>query len=285
MPIVLTVGSLHYDIMVEADHLPRKDETAIGSHWYPKFGGKGGNQAVAVARAGAVSRMVGAVGDDDFGVFLRQALAAAGVEHTHVALIPGTGSGMSVAIQDGAGDYAATIVSGANLRIDPASLGDPAIWVDVGLLVLQNEVPEAVNIASARAARRRGLRTVLNAAPFRALSPEFRSLVDVLVVNAVEAEMMGTDRVCCLHSAADAARSLAAQFESVIVTAGSKGLAAWGAADEILQLPAEKVTVVSSHGAGDAFIGTLSAALANGASLENACRTASAAAARHVAGG
>ena len=133
--------------------MPRKDETAIGSHWYPKFGGKGGNQAVAVARAGAVSRMVGAVGDDDFGVFLRQALAAAGVEHTHVALIPGTGSGMSVAIQDGAGDYAATIVSGANLRIDPASLGDPAIWVDVGLLVLQNEVPEAVNIAAARAAR------------------------------------------------------------------------------------------------------------------------------------
>ena len=57
---VLTVGSLHYDIMVKADHLPRKDETSVGSRWYPKFGGKGGNQAVAVARAGAVSRMFGA---------------------------------------------------------------------------------------------------------------------------------------------------------------------------------------------------------------------------------
>ena len=71
---VLTVGSLHYDIMVKADHLPRKDETSVGSRWYPKFGGKGGNQAVAVARAGAVSRMFGAVGEDDFGTFLRRAL-------------------------------------------------------------------------------------------------------------------------------------------------------------------------------------------------------------------
>ena len=58
MPITLTIGSLHYDIMVEAEHLPRPDETAIGSRWYPKFGGKGGNQAVAAAKAGAESRMI-----------------------------------------------------------------------------------------------------------------------------------------------------------------------------------------------------------------------------------
>ena len=85
--IVLVVGSLHYDIMVKADHLPRKDETAVGSLWYPKFGGKGGNQAVAVARAGATCRMFGAIGDDDFGKFLREqydawkaALKDAGIE-------------------------------------------------------------------------------------------------------------------------------------------------------------------------------------------------------------
>ncbi|MBI1171562.1 ribokinase [bacterium] len=283
-PTVLTVGSLHYDIMVRADHLPRRDETAIGSAWFPKFGGKGGNQAVAAARAGAVSRMVGATGDDDFGRFLRQNLTLWQVDDRFVATCADVGSGMSVAIQDGAGDYAATIVSGANLRIDPEMLDQEAVWDGVKIVVLQNEVPEEVNLAAARQARLRGIPTLLNAAPFRALGPEFRRLVDILVVNAVEAEMMGTPRVCCLHGAAEAAQKLADQFETVIVTAGKDGLAAWGAQDEVLQLPAEPVEVVSSHGAGDSFIGTLAAALAAGQGLEPACRAASSAAARHVAG-
>lgn len=281
-PTVLTVGSLHYDIMVQADHLPRKDETAVGSRWFPKFGGKGGNQAVAVARAGANSRMFGAVGDDEFGHFMRAALQAAGVDHSHVATLADVGSGMSVAILDAQGDYAATIVSGANLKTDPAALADAALWQDVGLLILQNEVPEALNIAAATAARARGIRTVLNAAPARALPPELVSNIDILVVNAVEAEMMGADLVCCLHSAADAAKGLAARFEAVIVTAGAKGLAAVGPDDEAFTLPAEKVRVVSSHGAGDAFIGALTAALVQGKSLSDAAKAASQAAALHV---
>lgn len=281
-PTVLTVGSLHYDIMVQADHLPRKDETAVGSRWYPKFGGKGGNQAVAVARAGANSRMFGALGDDDFGRFMRAALQAAGVDHRHVATLADVGSGMSVAILDAQGDYAATIVSGANLKTDPVALSDAALWQDVGLLILQNEVSEALNIAAATAARARGIRTVLNAAPARALPPELVSNIDILVVNAVEAEMMGADPVCCLHSAADAAKGLAARFEAVIVTAGAKGLAAVGPDDEAFTLPAEKVQVISSHGAGDAFIGALSAALVQGKSLSEAAKAASYAAALHV---
>ena len=283
LPVVLTVGSLHYDIMVLADHLPRKDETAVGSKWFPKFGGKGGNQAVAAAKAGVISRMVGAVGDDDFGVFLRRHLRQGGVEDQFVATLPGVASGMSVAIQDGAGDYAATIVSGSNLLIALDSLMG-LVWDDVSILVLQNEVPEAVNIAAASAARARGLRTLLNAAPYRALSAEFHGLIDILVVNAVEAEMMGTPKVCGLPSALDAAQQLADQFEMVIVTAGGEGLAAWGADDAAFKLPAEKVQVVSSHGAGDSFIGTLAARLAEGAGFEAACRTASHAAARHVSG-
>lgn len=284
MPTVLTVGSLHYDIMVEADHLPRKDETAVGSRWYPKFGGKGGNQAVAAAKAGAHSRMLGAVGDDSFGLFLRDALTKSEVDDRHITTVPGVGSGMSVAIQDADGDYAATIVSGANGHILPAGLTAEALWDGVKVLILQNEIPEAVNLLAATEARRRGVLTVLNAAPYRALGADFQRLVDILVVNAVEAEMMGTAPICCLHSAADAARTLADQFETVIVTAGALGLAAWGADDIALQIKADKVQVVSSHGAGDAFIGTLATGFAQGASLETACRAASTAAARHVAG-
>jgi ribokinase len=281
---VLVVGSLHYDIMVEASHLPRRDETAMGTRWYPKFGGKGGNQAVAAAQAGVTSRMFGAVGDDDFGRFLRGQLRARNVADEYVATLSGFGSGMSVAIQDAAGDYAATIVPGANLAADPKGLRDENLWRGVGLLILQNEVADLLNLTAAQHARARGIRTLLNAAPARELSVELIPLVDILVVNAVEAEMMGADRICCLHSAAEAARHLAARFETVIVTAGSLGLAALGAEDELFSLAAERVEVVSSHGAGDAFIGTLGARLVQNDGLAVACRAASHAAALHVAG-
>lgn len=282
--IVLVIGSLHYDIFVEADHLPRKDETAVGTRWFPKFGGKGGNQAVSASGNGVFARMVGAVGDDTFGAFLRQGLHRGGVDDRHVATVAGTGSGMSVAIMDGAGDYAATIVSGANLLISPEGLRNPEVWQDVALLVLQNEVPEAVNIASAAEARRRGIRTLLNAAPSRPMSPEFTQLVDILVINAVEAEMMGNAPINSLKDAAEAAEILADRFEAVIVTAGSLGLAAWGADDETFAIPAEKITVVSSHGAGDAFIGALAASIVQGSTFRAACASASRAAADHVAG-
>ena len=281
---VLVVGSLHYDIMVEADHLPRKDETSVGSRWYPKFGGKGGNQAVSAQAYGAVGRILGAVGADDFGAFLRARLGSSGVDHRFVATCDEVGSGMSVAIMDASGDYAATIVSGANLHIVCETLQNPEVWQDVGLLVLQNEVPEAINLHAAKAARARGIRTLLNAAPSRPLSLEFARLVDVLVVNAVEAEMMGASPITNLKAAAAAAKKLADRFESVIVTAGSLGLAAWSAEDEHFSIAAEKIDVVSSHGAGDAFIGALAACMVGGAKFKKACAAASHAAAEHVAG-
>jgi ribokinase len=284
-PVILVVGSLHYDIMVESTALPRKDETAIGTRWYPKFGGKGGNQAVAAARGGARVLMCGAVGDDDFGRFLRDHLRASGVDDRYVATIPDAGSGMSVAIMDTAGDYAATIVSGANLLIAPATLRDPDLWGGVAILVLQNEVPEAVNLVAAQEARARRIPTLLNAAPCRPVTAEFCALVDVLVVNAVEAEMMGTEPVISLASAAKAAQELASRFAAVIVTAGALGLSAVTGKAEAVTIPAEKVQAVSSHGAGDAFIGTLANRLAQGDSFAAACQAASSAAARHVSGG
>jgi ribokinase len=281
-PVILVVGSLHYDIMVEAAHLPRKDETAVGSRWYPKFGGKGGNQAISIAKTGIAARMYGAIGQDDFGRFLREALRAGGVEDRFVCEVAEAGSGMSVAIMDAAGEYAATIVSGANLLMSDSDLQNDALWDNVRMLVLQNEVPEAINHSAALQARRRGIRTLLNAAPSRPLSAAFSALVDILVVNAVEAEMMGADPVCCLHSATAAARKLASQFSSVIVTAGSLGLAAWTDTDDALTIPAKLVKAVSSHGAGDAFIGTFASRLVQGDTFELACHAASSAAARHV---
>ncbi|MFZ1470836.1 MAG: ribokinase [Paracoccaceae bacterium] len=279
----LIVGSLHYDIIVETSHLPRRDETAIGSRWYPKFGGKGGNQAVAARRQGVPARMVGAVGDDDFGRYLRAHLQNAGVDDQFVSDIAEIGSGISVALQEPGGDYAATIVSGANLQIDPLILSNPAVWRGVGLLILQNEVPDTVNIAAAQAARARNLPVILNAAPFRLLPHALLGLVTHLVVNAVEAEMLDAPPVTTLTTAANAAQHLSSMASHVIVTAGAQGLAVASAAQTV-SIPAEKINVRSSHGAGDTFIGTLAAALLQGATLPEACIHASRSAARHVAG-
>ena len=152
---VIVCGSLHLDIMLYAPALPRPDETVAGHRWRRKCGGKGGNQAVMAARAGARTAMIGRIGDDDFGDELVAHLDAVGVDRHEVAVDGTTGSGMSAAIVQDDGDYGAVIVSGANLRIDPTEAA--AAWERLGgarTLVLQNEAPEAVNIAVATRARR-----------------------------------------------------------------------------------------------------------------------------------
>ncbi|KMO22534.1 carbohydrate kinase [Methylobacterium platani JCM 14648] len=278
---MVVVGSLHYDITVDAPDRPRKGETVTGRRWAPRFGGKGGNQAAAAQAQGVATAMVGAVGDDDFGRGLLAGLDRAGVDRCAVAVLPGTGSGMSVAIFDDDGDYGAVIVSGANLAIAAEQIPDARL-AGARVLILQNEIPEAVNAAVARRARRLGLTTILNAAPARPFATDLADHVDVLVVNAIEAEMLGARPVASLPDAAAAARHLAARGGLVVVTAGGAGVALAGGRVAPVALPGLAVEVVSTHGAGDMFVGTFAARLARGAPLEEALRAANEAAARLV---
>jgi ribokinase len=280
---VVVVGSLHYDIMVDAPDRPRKGETVAGFAWRPKFGGKGGNQAVAAARAGALTRMAGVVGNDGFGNFLLAGLDAAGVDRTNVAVIDAAGSGMSVAISDAEGDYGAVIVSGANLLIPAALVEAQSLWHDARVLVLQNEVTEATNLVAARAARRADALVCLNAAPARPLVGELATLVDILVVNAVEAEMLSGVVVDSLDSARRAAAALRPPDGTAIVTAGGAGVAA-AAHDGEVALPAIPVNVASTHGAGDTFVGVLAEGIGADLSLDEALTRANQAAAAHVSG-
>jgi ribokinase len=277
---VVVVGSLHYDIMVDAPDRPRKGETLAGHRWAPKLGGKGGNQAVAARREGAATALVGAVGRDDFGTALLAGLDRAAVDRTRVAVLDGVGSGMSVAIVDRDGDYGAVIVSGANLAIEAAQL-DGTLLSRAKILVLQNEIPEDVNEAVARQARHHGVRTILNAAPARPFATGLAALVDILVVNAVEAEMLGGGPVEHLEGAAAAARRLATQFSAVLVTAGGDGVA-FCDGEGLRTLPGISVQVASTHGAGDAFVGTLAARLAAGDPIAVALTCANEVAARLV---
>ena len=280
-PAVIVVGSLHYDIMVDAPDRPRKGETIAGRSWSPKFGGKGGNQAVAARRLGVPTAMVGAVGDDNFGGALLTGLDRGRVDRTNVAVLNGVGSGMSVAIFDDDGDYGAVIVSGANLAIVPSS-AFAELLSRAKVLVLQNEIPEVVNEAVARLARGLGVTTILNAAPARPFATSLPDLVDILIVNAIEAEMLGGGPVSSLETAAGAAERLAATFKSVVVTAGGNGVASFGHSGHGFQLPGIKVAVASTHGAGDTFVGTLAARLAVGDLFEAALSIANREAAKLV---
>src|SRR5690348_16411985 len=141
--------------------------------------------------------MVGRVGEDEFGRRLLDHLATAGVDASAVLPTAGVGSGMSVAIVEGGGDYAAVIVSGANLRLGEDDLAAAApLLAGARLLLLQNEIPEAANLAAAHACGR--ARVLLNAAPTRPLPPELCRRLDLLVANAIEAEQLAGSPIAAL---------------------------------------------------------------------------------------
>ncbi|PYE43323.1 ribokinase [Rhizobium sp. PP-F2F-G20b] len=283
-PLVTVFGSLHYDIAVMGPSRPRKGETVTGTSWHPKSGGKGGNQAVSAARTGISTSMIGAVADDDFGRFLLANLERKGVDHTYVRRDASQSTGMSVAIFDDEGDYGAVIVSGSNLTLGEADvIGAREVLSKTTLLVLQNEIPDAANVVAAQAAKRAGGRVLINAAPARALSSDLQPLVDILVVNAIEAEMLaGVPVVETLEGALEAARKLSAMFPEVVVTAGGAGVAYASKNGAAIQIGAVKVHVESTHGAGDEFIGVLAADIASGSAMRNALVRANNAAAKLV---
>ena len=272
-PVILVAGSLHLDVIVEAPGLPRPDQTLTGTAVTYAFGGKGGNQAVACARAGALAHMAGAVGTDGFAATLMAALDGTGVARAGVQTHPGA-SGMSVAIVDPAGSYGAVIVSGANLLFAPESTAFPR---QCNALILQNEIPEAANLFLARRAASAGIRVILNAAPARATAADLLSLLDLLIVNRGEAaDLLGVAEAD-LHPEAAARALTALGPKATIVTLGADGLASDG-----FRQPAFPATVISTHGAGDSFIGALATEWARGVPLDQAARFAQRAAALHV---
>ena len=280
---VIVCGSLHLDIVVNATALPRIDETAVGSGWHKTCGGKGGNQAMQSGRAGARTAMIGRIGQDDFGATLLQNLVREGVDTSGITTDSVEGSGMSVAILQTNGDYGAVIVSGSNTKIDPTLI--EAHWAALGgakVLVLQNEVPHAVNVAAAKAAHHHGAQVVFNAAPMREVGEDLLQHVDVLVVNRIEAEAMCGRPVQTRASAKQAIGSLQKRVHSTIVTLGGDGLVALDRNGSVFEVEPIAVRVTSTHGAGDCFVGVLAAQLASGATLQDACQTANLRAAAFV---
>jgi ribokinase len=254
---LLVVGALHLDVIVRAPHLPGPDETVPGSSVDYVVGGKGGNQALAAARMGAPTAFAGRAGTDSFGEILRLKLHESDVDCSLLQQDPGD-SGMSVAIVDDRGDYGAVIVSGANLAIDAEAIRLPE---ELDLILLQNEIPEAVNRVVARKAKEQGVQVWLNAAPARPLARDLLACIDLMIVNRVEADFY----------------SDTPRLPPLMETMGAQGLR-WAGR----QWPAYAVDVQSAHGAGDMFIGAMAAEVCRGAEIAEALPFAQAAAALHV---
>ncbi len=257
---VLVAGALHLDVVLTAPHLPALDETVVGSGVSYVFGGKGGNQAIAAARMGAQVHFAGRTGRDAFGEMIRAAFATSTVNITQLQQDPGP-SGMSAAIVNADGDYGAVIVSAANLNIEAEVITIPA---GCAIVVLQNEIPEQVNLVLAQKAKAAGARVWLNAAPARPLSADLVTLVDLLIVNRVEAAFYSDQ----------------AGAVPVLTTLGGDGVLYQGQTT-----PGFGVDVVSTHGAGDCFVGALAADVAAGVEIAEAIGFAQAAAALHVSSG
>lgn len=277
---ILVAGSLHYDIVFDAPHLPAVDETVMGGPVRFVCGGKGGNQAVAAALHGSRVAMVARIGNDWFGSQLRQDLIDAGVDISQVQADDSAASGMSVAIVDQQADYGAVVASGANQTLDPDGIDLPG---NMALLLLQNEVPEAVNLALAKRAKAAEAVVVLNAAPMREMNPALLATVDILIVNRVEAQahlMVDSTNRAQLK---DCLEERDTGPERVIVTLGADGLISHRIGQASYHHPSFEVETHSTHGAGDHFIGALAAGLVAGSEFERAIDYAQAAAALFVA--
>ena len=263
---LVVFGSANADLLFRLPRLPAPGETVLGDAGAAMPGGKGLNQAIAAARAGAVVQFAGCIGADANGAMLRAALLTAGVGTDMLLEVPAP-TGMAAVLVDPNGQNQIAVSTGANACAAPSQVPDEAL-LPGGALLLQMEVPPAANAALIARARRRGVRTILNLAP----ATPMPALPDMLILNEPEAAFLATMLGC----AGDAVALQATLGCTVLRTLGPAGAEAATGNDAFL-VPAFQVIVADSVGAGDAWSGALAAALLSGAQLAGAMRQANAA--------
>ncbi|WP_406380865.1 ribokinase [Streptomyces sp. NBC_01618] len=255
MTAIAVLGSTSMDLVAYAARAPERGETVTGRELRTVPGGKGSNQAVAAARAGAEVTMIGAVGDDAYGALLRSNLEHAGVDTDLLHTTEGP-SGTAHIVVDDTGANSIVVIPGANGTVTGLGPGEMAAIAGADLLLLQLELPLSAVLEGARVAHAQGVRTILTPSPVQPLPSELLDYVDVLIPGEHEA--------AALSGSADphaAAQTLLGQVPAVVITLGSKGCLYAARGGEPVLFPAPEVTAVDTIGAGDTFVGTLAVAL------------------------
>ena len=269
---VVVIGSVNTDLIVRVPRHPRPGETVLGGPSTTSPGGKGANQALAAARRGARTALVGAVGSDEDAVLALALLHEAGVDLTGVRHLDG-GTGLAIITVAADGENAIVVVPGANARVQRDQVDDEVLAA-AGVCVLQGEVPAEVVVHAVARCTELGTRVLLNLAPPLALPPGVLRAADPLVVNEHEARAALAQLTDAEVAEAELPGALhAAGVRSVVVTLGARGAVVVDAAGTTA-VPAPRVEVRDSTGAGDAFVGALAGQLAAGASLVDAARLA-----------
>ena len=269
---IVVFGSINIDLVVRTPRLPAPGETLTGHTFFTAPGGKGANQAVACARLGAPTRMVGRVGDDLFGEQLRASLRSFGVQDDGVLTTPGP-SGVALIAVDDLAENTIVIVPGANGSVSIADIPRlEAVLDGARILLVQLEVPIETVVAAARAAHTRGVTVILDPAPALPLPDELYALADIITPNEHEAATLTGIAVRDDQGAIAAARALIARgARRVAIKLGARG--ALTADTEGEQFWSSfTVTPVDTVAAGDAFNGGLAVALSEGRSFDEAIR-------------
>jgi ribokinase len=269
---VIIFGSINIDSVATASRLPIRGETLLGETFFKVPGGKGANQAVALARLGIPTQMVGRVGKQSFGAELVNHLQVAGVQTANIFLDETTSSGVAIIIVDDQGENQIVVIPGANGQVNQEDVARLSHLLPTAkALLLQLEVPLAAVIAAAQAGRNANVKVILDPAPATSNLPaELYSLVDIITPNEVEAEQLVGFPVDNQDAAAKAAAVLLQRgVKCAIVKMGAKGVVCATDAETFF-VPAFAVEAVDTVAAGDAFNGGLSAALYTGLTLHQA---------------
>lgn len=265
------VGSINMDMTVTAERIPLKGETLKGEEIRYIPGGKGANQAVAMAKLGADVEMFGCVGDDEAGKSLISNLSRAGVGTSHIKTVPGVNTGLAV-ITVGDHDNTIVVVAGANDMVSREYVDDiKDSLLQCDMVLLQHEIPQETVEYVIDICHEKGVKVVLNPGPARPVKPEIIEKVDYLTPNEHEAAIL-------FGSGMSVEAMLKAYPGKLVITQGSRGVSTCLESGEILTVPARKAKVADTTGAGDTLNGAFTVQIAAGRNMKDALRFANTAA-------
>ncbi|MBP1754542.1 MAG: rbsK [Firmicutes bacterium] len=269
---VLVVGSLNMDLVTELDKMPNVGETVLGSELRYIPGGKGANQACAVGKLGGSVKMLGCIGDDEFGRIQKEALSKSNVDVTNLKITNGHNTGAALIYIDSEGNNSIIVIPGANMECDIEYLKQKdLLFQESDIILLQMEIPyDAIYYAISRAKELNKI-VILNPAPApKEIPDETFNMIDYLTPNETELLKMIRGTSLEQDSMKKAARQLIEKgTKNVIVTLGERGALFTNAEDAIIY-PVRKVKAKDTTAAGDSFVGAFAVALAEGKSNKEA---------------